>query len=1001
MTACARPLPTWRWRLAWVLLTTVATASHAEPVLRVVTDNNYPPYVVLRADGQAEGYIVDLWRLWESKTGIRVELQAIEWSQAQRAIRDQEADVIDMMFRTPVREQLYDFSQPYATLPVSIYVDSSIQGIHDAASLSGFTIGVQRGDACVDVLTSRGVSGLVAYPNYQSILAAAKAGEIKMFCMDDEPANYYLYLHRDQVSFARAFQLYEGQFHWAVNRGDAATFALVRRGMQRITDDERAALRKKWFTHPFQFQPYLRVALVAMLIALGLAAAAGLWIRMLRHSVRTRTAELQEQHRRLAATTQDLRLERARLRAIIESSPDAMVLKSPEGRYLDCNAGALVLLDLKREQVLGKTDEELFPSQDVAHFLRGNDHDVLQGGKPLHYETTLAASDGTPRDVEVVKVLVHDAQGDPAGILAVGRDITERRRADRELRIASVAFESHDGMMIVSANGFIERVNSAFTRISGYAPEEAIGKTPKLLQSGLHDPSFYQALWAALKRDGYWHGELVNRHREGRLYTVRLSITEVMDAAGRTLRYIGNLQDITAERDARALAERLRFFDPLTNLPNRLLIEERMRGTPEQGREPQSHDAVMMIDLDLFQKVNDSLDHVIGDQLLIEMARRIGQIAGEGDTVGRFSGDSFVFIARKLGADRQETVQRALALADAVRRAVEAPLALNGHRLVCTASVGITLSSGARSDPGTLLRQAELAMYKCKQEGRNTVRFFEQAMQTEIDRRRDLENELREAIERGQLVLHYQLQVDAHGDPVGAEALIRWMHPRRGIVPPSDFIPLAEETGLIEPIGQWALSAACQQLARWAGRSETRHLTVAVNISPRQFKSPTFVDDVMAKIRRADIPADKLKLEVTESTAIDEFEASIRKLQALRTCGFMISLDDFGTGNSSLNYLTKLPLTQLKIDKSFVDDLPASHRDAMVAQTIIAMGRGLGLDVIAEGVENEAQHHFLVAQGCQAFQGYLFGRPQTVEAFEASLLAQGRQDADQALETRP
>lgn len=319
-------------------------------------------------------------------------------------------------------------------------------------------------------------------------------------------------------------------------------------------------------------------------------------------------------------------MERALLRAIIESSPDAMMLKSPEGVYLDCNTGALGLLNLKREQLLGKTDQDLLTDKAFVHFVQGNDQEVLQGGKPLQYDTTFRTQDGGTRDIEMVKVLVHDAQGAPAGILTIGRDITERHRSEHELRIASVAFESHDGMMIADANGVIERVNSAFTRISGYCAEDAIGKTPRLLQSGLHEPSFYQALWTALKRDGHWQGEVVNRHREGHLYTVRLSITEVTDAAGRTLRYIGNLQDITAERDARALAERLRLFDPLTGLPNRLLIEDRMGHVPDRGAEPQALDAVMMIDLDLFQKINDSLGHVIGDQLLIEMARRTSEI---------------------------------------------------------------------------------------------------------------------------------------------------------------------------------------------------------------------------------------------------------------------------------------------------------------------------------------------------------------------------------------
>ena len=284
-----------------------------------------------------------------------------------------------------------------------------------------------------------------------------------------------------------------------------------------------------------------------------------------------------------------------------------------------------------------------------------------------------------------------------------------------------------------------------------------------------------------------------------------------------------------------------------------------------------------------------------------------------------------------------------------------------------------------------MLRQAELAMYRGKKLGRNVVRFFEDAMQSELDRRNLLEEELREAIEQRQLVLYYQVQVDADGRPIGAEALIRWLHPVRGLVPPFAFIPLAEETGLIEPIGRWVLATACQQLARWSDDDLFSRLTLAVNVSPPQFKAASFVQDVFDELERTGIPANSLKLEVTESLAIDDFDASVDKLRQLRASGVRISLDDFGTGNSSLNYLTKLPLSQLKIDKSFVDELPASHRDAMVAQTIIAMGRGLELDVIAEGVETRAQYEYLVAQGCHAFQGYLFGKPLPPDVFEAAV----------------
>jgi len=429
------------------------------------------------------------------------------------------------------------------------------------------------------------------------------------------------------------------------------------------------------------------------------------------------------------------------------------------------------------------------------------------------------------------------------------------------------------------------------------------------------------------------------------------------------------------------------MFDHLTDLPNRVLLADRVARAMAGAAIAQEFGTVMMVNLDHFQKLNDSLGHAVGDQLLVEVARRIRSIMREDDTLGRFSGDSFVLLAERLGTDRNSAAARALLTADAIREAIAEPMTLDGHRLTCTGSLGVTLFRDGAHSPDALLCQAELALYKSKQSGRNTVRLFEDEMQSELDDRNWLEKALRDALRDDALTLHYQVQVDARERPVGAEALLRWTHPERGPLSPAVFIPLAEETGLIEPIGHWVLATACRQVAAWARDDTLRGLTLAVNISARQFESDSFVDDILAEVRRSGAPVDKLKLEVTESLAFGNLEASIRKLHILRANGFSISLDDFGTGNSSLNYLTKLPLTQLKIDKSFVDELPASHRDAMVAQTIIAMGRGLGLDVIAEGVETAAQRDFLVAHGCHSFQGYLFGRPLPVREFEARVLA--------------
>ncbi len=958
-------------------------AGVAPQALRVVADNNYPPYLFLNASGKPEGYLVDLWALWQKKTGVPVELRPMQWAAAQQAMHDGQADVIDMMFRTPVREQLYDFSDPYATLAVSIYVDSAIAGIHDIASINGFMVGVQSGDACIDQLSARGIVNLRAYPDYMAILEAARAGDIRMFCMDDGPADYYLYLQRQQQRVSKAFTLYSGQFHYAVSKGDSATLALVKRGMARISEDEREALRKKWFAQPLQLRPYLRILSIGAAAVLALLAVALLWIRSLRRAVRHRTGEIQRKNEQLVRAASALATEQAQLRLLFESSPDAMALKDKNHVYLHCNAGVEALLGLPRERIIGKTDRELFADQALLAQVRQQDHEVLRSGRPHRDEETLVAADGSERTLEVIKVPIRAADGEVSGVLAVARDITERRRAERELRIAAVAFESQDGMMITDANGRIERVNAAFTRISGFAATEAVGRTPGFLQSGLHDRVFYDALWQALTSVGYWSGEVANRRKDGSLYSARLSITVVCDAQGDAVHYVGSLQDISGEKQALALAEKLKRFDPLTDLANRDNVMEQLQRAIRTSGECHEFGAIMMIDLDHFQRVNDSLGHAAGDQLLLEMARRLQAILRERDTLARFSGDSFVMLCEHLGPDMHASASRAFGIADAARKVLAEHMLLEGRRIPCSASIGVTLFRGAQTGADTLMQRVDLAMYKSKEAGRDTVRFFEENMQSDLDERNWIEAALREAISHEQLVLYYQVQVDGAGSPTGAEALLRWRHPERGTISPCSFIPLAEESGLIVSIGQWALRAACRQLARWQSMDNLRDLSLAVNISPRQFKSDSFVAHIMDEVRRSGAPIGKLKLEVTESLAIDDFKSSIARLNVLRDAGFSISLDDFGTGNSSLNYLTKLPLTQLKIDKSFVDELPSSQRDGMVAQTIIAMGKGLGLDVIAEGVETQAQRDYLVAHGCQAFQGYLFGKPLPLAEFEA------------------
>jgi len=619
-----------------------------EAVLRVVTDNNYPPYVFVGADGQAEGYLVDLWQLWQQKTGVHVDFQPMQWSLALRAVLGSEADVIDLSYRTPPREPVYDFSPAYAKLPVSIYVDAGIQGVRDVRSMKGFAVGVQSGDACVDELTRLGVTRLAAYANYAAILQAAESGDIKMFCMDDEPANYYLYMKRDSLRFAKAFTLYEGLPHWAVLKGQTATFNRVSQGMALITEAEREALRQKWMSHPLQFKPYARLAMIAAVGGTLVLLGAMLWIRMLRRAVQRHTAELSMTNRNLAAASALLEIERAQLRTIVDNNPDAMALKDAEGVYIDCNAGMQALVGRPREEILGRRDEDLIDDPHRVEMIREQDRSVLASGQPLTHELRVALPDGQFRAYEVIKVPIRSGDTPMGRVLTALRDITERRQTERELRIAAVAFESQDAMMITDAQGRIERVNAAFTRITGYSAEQVIGRTPALLKSGVHEPAFYASMWTELQRCGYWSGEIMNRHRLGRLFTARMAITAVTGAHDEVNHYIGHFQDLSAEKHAQAQAEHLKLFDPLTELPNRTLLEELMNRALVSSQEQGQVGAVVMLDLDRFQQVNDSLGHAVGDQLLLEVSRRLKAKLGEGGTASRFSGDSFVLVFERL-----------------------------------------------------------------------------------------------------------------------------------------------------------------------------------------------------------------------------------------------------------------------------------------------------------------------------------------------------------------
>ena len=580
---------------------------------------------------------------------------------------------------------------------------------------------------------------------------------------------------------------------------------------------------------------------------------------------------------------------------------------------------------------------------------------------------------------------VFDADGVFCGYRGVGKDITARKRDENELRIAAIAFESQEGMIVTDADTRILRTNRAFSRITGYSADEVMGQRTRLLASGHHDKAFFDAMWASLASTGEWKGELWNRCKSGEVNLHFMAIAAVTDRHGALTHYVATLSDITQRAAAAREIEHLAFYDPLTHLPNRRLMMDRLQQAFATGARSGLQGALLCLDLDHFKTLNDTLGHDMGDVLLQQVAERLTRCVREGDTVARLGGDEFLVLLEDLGAQATDAAEQAQTVGEKILAALNQPYQLASHHVHSTTSVGAVLFSGQGQTVEDVVKHADLAMYAAKTAGRNSIRFFDPRMQAAVTARATLENDLRTAVEQGQFTLHYQTQVGCGTRVVGAEVLIRWNHPTRGMVSPFEFIPLAEETGLILPMGLWVLQTACAQLRRWQDHPATAELQLAVNVSARQFHQDDFIEQVVTVLRQTGARPDRLKLELTESLALDNVDDTIAKMNALRALGLGFSMDDFGTGQSSLSYLTRLPLDQLKIDQSFVRNIGIQHTDALIVQTIIGMAQSLGIDVIAEGVETEAQRAFLEQHGCTLWQGYLFSRPAPIEVLEHRL----------------
>lgn len=602
-------------------------------------------------------------------------------------------------------------------------------------------------------------------------------------------------------------------------------------------------------------------------------------------------------------------------------------------------------------------------------------------GQAVEFEHSVIKPDGTTAYCMVKAVPERQVDGSIDSVLCLVSDITtkvvaenEKRLAMKEMEELKTALDEHAIVAFTDARGVITSVNEKFCQISGYSRQELIGKTHKIINSGYHAPAFFKEMWQTISRGQFWHGEVCNRAKEGSLYWVSTTIVPFVSEQGRVLQYIAIRADITEQKLAEQEAKRLALFDDLTGLPNRRFLQEKI-GELCTTKNTVSFHALMLLDLDNFKDINDSFGHSIGDDLLKQVAHRIQQLTNSAVNCARLGGDEFVLLLTELGDSQAQTLGYLLQMAQNICTFIAEPYQLSGKLVRTSASIGVSIFSSDVEDASEILKQADIALYQSKANGRNCVTFFDPVLQRAMDRRNETLRELKTAIERNELSLHYQPVVNADNRIKGVEALVRWHSPSLGPISPEVFIPLAEESTLILEIGQWVLRTACKQIHDWCSHPVRKHWVVAVNVSAKQLQRDNFVVSVIDTVNQYGISPASLQLEITESMLQEDVKNTTQAMGELKALGIRFSLDDFGTGYSSLNYLTKLPINTLKIDRSFVDRMLKSPEDASVVKTILSLARSLALDVVAEGVETEAQFMFLKQQRCPHFQGYLFSKP--------------------------
>ncbi len=960
--------------LLWLGLICCVGAVQAREVRVGVYSNE--PKIFIDAAGKPAGILIDVLNLIAGKEGWQLVFVSCTWQKCLEALQAGQIDLMPDVAYSAQRDRLLSFHRTPALYSWAQVFSRKGVPIASVLDLGGKRVAVLSGSIEEDSFTGM-IAGfglkvrVIPAESFERAFALAASGEADAVITNNlfgefNASRYHL------VETPVVFQPARLFFASAKDRNTDLLAAIDRHldAWQSDPDSEYFRILERWRGEsPKTLIPphvWQALGLLALLLASMIVVAA-----LLRWQVKVKVSHLEA--------------EKSKVQAILDALPDLLFEVGMGGRIYSCHSHRTDLLAVSPENMLGRTMSEVMP-EEVSNIFMTALHEARDDGISRGRQFSLEDRNGR-RFFELSVSEKAVGPGQEPRFIVLARDITERKTAEATLEESKRRFLA---LSTMSSDWFWQQDEQfRFTEFSATfdgdfsPPVESKGKTRWELNID-RTPEQWAAHRAVLEAHLPFRSfEYSISDAEGKLRWHSINGEPLLDETGAFAGYHGTGRDITTRKQAEEKIHELAFFDQLTGLPNRMLLLDRLKQAMTASSRNGSYGALLLIDLDNFKTLNDTLGHDMGDLLLKQVAERLKAAVRVGDSVARLGGDEFVVLLEELSPDVGQAATSVETVAEKIPAAINQGYQLRDVEYHSTASIGVTLFRGDQTPVDDLMKQADLAMYKSKEAGRNAVRFFDPTLESAVKERAALEHDLRRAVAEKQFLLHYQAQVAGEGRLTGAEVLVRWQHPRRGMMSPAQFIPLAEETGLIVPLGQWVLETACTQLAAWATRPEMVHLTVAVNVSARQFRHADFVDQVLAALKNTGANPRRLKLELTESLLVSNVEEVIEKMFALKAKGVGFSLDDFGTGYSSLAYLKRLPLDQLKIDKSFVRDVLIDPNDASIARTIIALAQNLGLGVMAEGVETEAQRHFLAGAGCHAYQGFLICRPLPLEDFEA------------------